>query len=259
MKKPISLYFKVLAPLSVFLLTAPSLKAQMQDNRQSSLSIGLGFNYNSGGAPVFGGAPMFGWGNAGYSMGAIGGCFPAIGGGGFGGGGFMPPPHFGGGFGGGIGMAPPAFPPMPPPRPIVPPHVALGNQPWGGAWGFNRGPMIPGPMFGANCVPCGAGIMPMPMGPVAGGPMIGGGGYQFGRGGAGFGGGVFDDRMEWERSDYGDIAMATAFGLSMQTTNVYPVAFPRTQPIYGPTWFNTGDRESGFFDRDTHGAGRGSN
>ncbi len=236
---------------------------------QSSFSLGLGFNYNNGGGAF--GAPMFGFGNAGYSMGAIGGaCFPAglacagaVGCGGWGNGGWMPGP---GGFGPGIGggmmpppvvMPRPALPPLPPPAPMVPPHIAMGNQPWGGGWGFHPGPAVPGPMWGANCVPCFAGIQPMPIGPVAGGPVMGGGmGYQMGRGGFGMGGG-FGDRLEWERSDTGDIVWGTAFGLGMQTTNVYPVAFPRNEPLYGPSWFRTGDRESTFMDRDQFGTGRG--
>ena len=118
--------------------------------------------------------------------------------------------------------------------------------------------MIPGPMYGVNCIPCGAGFQPMPIGPVPGGPLVGGGvGFQMGRGGIGLGAG-FEERMEWERNDSGEIAMATAIGLGMQTTNVYPVAFPRNDYPYQPNWFNMGGRETTFIDRETNGAGRGN-
>ena len=46
-----------------------------------------------------------------------------------------------------------------------------------------------------------------------------------------------------EQDDTASIVMATGIGLGMQTTNVYPVAYPRYEPTnIGPMLYGSGDR-----------------
>lgn len=239
--------------------------AVMADNSnqsRSSLSIGLGFSYGrgnggwgwGGGAMPIGGIP--GWGGIANTCMISGGGWGWGGGGGF----YGPPPFATPPF---MPPARPALPPIPPPAPIVPPHVAMANMGWGPGWGSLPGPAIPGYNYGVNCIPCVAGVgIPGGLPPVAGGPNIGiglgmgGMGLGFGPGGMGMGGGMFMGGGIGQRSEIADITWATAFGLGMQASNVFPVAYPRWgyTGIPTPYWTQTGERDSTLIDRDTHGA-----
>ncbi len=120
----------------------------------NNLSMGLSLNYNRGN-PAFVGAPVFGYGAAAGSFGALNGCFG-------------PGGYLGGGFGGG-GFGP-ALPPLPR---LVPPHL-MGGGHWGA--GMPGMPYLP-PTAGCAlyCAPTYAYGAPQMMGPVQGGPLIGGG------------------------------------------------------------------------------------
>lgn len=248
---------------------------------QTTIGASLGLSFTKG--VPYGGYPYgYGYGGGafgGYGMPCGGVSMPYAGnygmGGGFGGGGFGMP------FG---GMTAPAIPPLSAPMPYIPPHLAQGNLGWGGGYGSLPGPgFVPG---GAGCGACMAGYPQMPISPVAGGPalagscgglwgtcganggiglpggIMGGGGIAAG-GGAIQGGasGVFSangttvidmrSRNAWEIPDTGEIVWATALGLGMQATNVYPVAIPRYQPTYfgTPSLYSTGGREYDFYAR----------
>lgn len=185
-------------------------------------------------------------------------CAAQHGGGGFFGPGMNGPGMFGPGMMGpgmfGPGMNPGFFAqrPVPPPPPMIPPHIAMQNQGWGPGWASYPGPMMPGPGFGPNCLPCSLGMNGAGgIGPVPGGPAFANGGiYETGRGGWSGSGVVYvGSRNEWEKSDTADIVWGTAVGLGMQATNVYPVAVPRQQPTFiGPMWYG-GDRDTNLIPR----------
>ncbi len=235
-KKERLVYLLVATSVSVFFFFA---KLSLAD---TNFSVGLSY---SKGYPSY---PGFGFGGGAYYGGgygaacggylappmpyippiAGGGCYTCAGGGGYypggPGGAFRPP------------MQTPAFPPLPPPAPMLPPHLAMPNMGWGP--GFNS---FPGPIVsGGACNPCGGGYMQQPIGPVPGGPAMYQSGMGLGYGPGGAGG--------WD--DTSSIVWATALGLGMQTSNVYPLAIPRYDPtIIPPTWFGLGPRPSSITNR----------
>lgn len=253
----------------------------------AQLSLGVGLNYNSGGMynGAYGTAGM-GYGIPNYGYGAMGGMaycpysslpgyspggyFPGmsvpgmmpmgIPGGGFMNGGIVPP------MGGGYGMTnymPPAGGQFRTPSPYIPPHVAYGNSGWGAGYAS-----YPGPGYGVCGIPCGAGLVQMPVYPVIGGPaMVGGCGGMWGScGGSGYYGpvsgpamssgggfaanGIIDirSRNAWEIPDTAAIIQAT--GASMPAPYGGPVAFPSYRPTFTPTGFySTGSRDFDHIDR----------
>jgi hypothetical protein len=269
MKASQDLYLKLLVSMSLALaasIWAPTANA--------STSLGLGFSYSSGN-PISYGVPVMGYGAAGASFGAIGNVC----GGGYGAAApiLIPQPSTcsvcqiprpapipypapmpysapspcacSGGLAAGPAypsypVAPampampalpsmPALPPLPPPPPVIPPHIALGNMNWGQPWNSYQQLAVPGYTTGSNCVPCSIGMQPQPVYPVAGGPYVSGG-FEYSQ-----------VRNEWQKNDTADIVFATAIGLGMQTSNVYPVAVPRydvTTPM--PLMYGTDDRSS---------------
>lgn len=255
---------------------------------QGSFNLGVGLSFGSGSGYGYG-MPGYGYPVTGYPSyyytgttcasnpmwggGYMGGGMPGFGMPGYGmGGGF-----YGGGYmGGGSMLPPPTIAPFHAPAPYIAPHLLYGNAGWGP--GFGSYP-YPGPgIYGPSCgIPCGAGMRPWPMYPVAGGPAIMGpcggvvgtcgGGYPMpmmgvppmgggmASGGAGggvassSGGNVIDARMgyEWQKNDTRDILMGTAFGLSTQTSSVFPIMDSRYTPtFFGPTLYQTGGRDFGF-------------
>ncbi len=245
----------------VFLVASASASA-------SSTSIGLGFNYSRGErgpsalyTPAIG-VPAFGYGAGAMSLGAIGGACgmiaPACNTGCMGapmGPGMMMP-------GGGMPMPlpqpvaqAPILPPLPAPAPVIAPHMMGG---WGGGYGAYPSAMAAPAVCG---LPCGAGLVPMSYGPVAGGPaMIGvGGGSGFSQGASSSGGDIrvhngsvieVGGKNAWEINDSGDIAWSLAVGLGMQATNVYPITPPRYAPTtLAPSFYGYGDRDLGFIAR----------
>ena len=146
----------------------------------------------------------------------------------------------------------PALPP-PPQQAFVPPHIAAQNQMWGPA---NASMAYPGQMasvgpgmMAPNCVPCSAGVgyQQQAMMPVAGGPLLmgasGGASNYWDYATAAANQGVILVGGAPEQDDTASIVMATGIGLGMQTTNVYPVAYPRYEPTnIGPMLYGSGDR-----------------
>lgn len=241
----------------------------------TSFGFGLSYGENNGGlyAPAYG-APIYGYGGAASSFGAIGGAcqnvqLVPVCGGGCGGGVAMNPGIYGPGAfpGPGVGLPGPGFPgPMPASLPPIPqnlsvqgmmsPVVAPPSPPgWGSGYASYPGPWAaPG-----NCSACGMGLSPQavyavnqPILPFPGGPMSSVGlsagvGYN-----SGSSSGIITvgDRNEWEKDDTAGIVWATAMGLGMQATNVYPVTCMRNSPtVIAPSFYSTGDRSLGFVER----------
>jgi hypothetical protein len=253
------------ANINEFILFGGSLLFLVSFSAEANWGVNLGFSYNSGRNHPSYGVP-YGYGAAGASIGAIGGaCFPqppvscqAIGGicgpgpapGGGGGPIFAPPV---------ASFPPPMAAPMPPPAPVLPPHLALPNAGWGPGFASFPGPVMPGAGgWGANCVPCGLGMQPPMIGPVPGGPVVGGGflnsGLASGYGmGMGLNFGASYAEHEWQKNDTASIIMATGIGMGMQATNVFPIAVPRHQPTFiAPGFYGDGSRNSALVPRPTH-------
>jgi hypothetical protein len=212
----------------------------MGSQAEAYTNLNMGLSLNSGSAF---GAPMFGYGGAAGSFGALNGCMNQggfIGGpGGFGGGGLM---------GGNLGL--------PPPPRLIPPHLQGGGYFGGGMMGS---PYLPGGSPCMNfCQPTYAYAQPPMMGPVQGGPMLGGGGGMMmaSAGGSassssgsnvssisGHGTTVIDLRPKVE-DNTGDIIWAAALGIGMQAPNVYPFAGERGTPTnFGNFFYQEGNRD----------------
>jgi hypothetical protein len=228
----------------------------------SALSIGFGLSYGEGNgglyAPMYG-APIYGYGGA-ANFGAIGGACQSL----------LPPCATGcsspcgggGGFPGvyGPGAMPPPVAQMPAPLPQIPPQLSVqgmmapitGPVGWGPGYASYPNPgLVPG-----TCgLPCQSGLVPMPVGPVPGGPMImpRGGGNSRSVSSSSADIIVVGGTNEWEKNDTADIVWATAMGLGMQATNVYPVTCFRNSPtVIAPNFYSSGNRSLGFVER-THG------
>jgi hypothetical protein len=258
-----------------------------QASAQGNFNVGIGVNYSNGNGFGAMGAPMFGYG-AGANFGNVAtSCFPPTGPaypmppqmpampmmptppiGMNGGGGFPFPggmPGMGGmgmGAGMGSGLPLPAMASLPPSARsasvLVPPHIAYQNMGWGPGWGSYPGPgyaQVP------SCVPCMAGMQPMPLMPVPGGPAVTGScGSVYGTcgGASGVGMGaqqivIQAPRNEWNNNDTAAIVAANGMALGLQTTNIFPIAYPRNEPmITTPTWYQTGTRDFNLVPR-SHG------
>jgi hypothetical protein len=227
-------FYAVLAGLS--LATSPA-------RAFNQVNMGLNFQYSKGN-PQWTGAPMFGYGGAAGSFGALNGCF---GPGGFMGGGM------GMGMGGaGFGSTLPALPPL------IPPHMQGGGF-LGGGGGFGGSPYLPGNSACAMyCQPTYAYGAPQLMGPVQGGPMIGGGlmaggGMIGGSGAASAGSNVYSisghgttviDMRKKNEDNSGEVIWAAALGMGMQAPNVFPFVGPRNgYTNLGPFFYQEGPRD----------------
>ena len=95
---------------------------------------------------------------------------------------------------------------------------------------------------------------PPPMFAVPGGPVA----NNFFDAGAtyrGVGGmNVVDTRasFEWDKNDTAGIVYATAIGMGMQATNVFPVLGCRSEPTVMPGFYNTGNRNYNLDPRVSH-------
>jgi len=233
----------------------------------NSFNLGLGFSYgeNNGGyyAPAYG-APIYGYGAGAGNFGNIGSAcqsvswVPVCNNGCGGGGGFNPGVYGPGAFGpGAYGPSPASIaPPMPLPsipqnlstqgmmNPIVtPPGWGAGNVSYPGPWAApgncgnvcNSG-LAPGNVYAVNSAP-----LTMP------GPFLNSG---FSSNASASGIITVGDTNEWEKNDTANIVWATAMGLGMQATNVYPVTCMRNSPtVIAPNFYSTGDRSLGFAPR----------
>jgi len=198
-------------------------------------SENMGLSLNSGSALA---APMFGYGGAGGSFGALNGCF---GPGGYMGGGYAG----GGGFGG-------AYASLPPPPRLIPPHLQGGGYFGGGMVGS---PYLAQPGNCAMyCQPTHAYGQSQFMGPVQGGPsLMANAGMAGAASGSASGSNVYSisgsgttviDMRPRVEDNTGDIIWAAALGIGMQAPNVYPYAGERGAPTnFGPFLYNEGDRD----------------